>query len=327
MTENPLLEIKDLKVYFRTNHGQLPAVKGINLSVGAGEIVGIVGESGCGKSVTSQSILRLLEYTDPVEYQGEILFRGQDLLRLPLKKLRNIRGDDISVIFQDPITSLNPVYTIENQLTEALKLRRKLSKSEAKAAALELLQLTGISNPLKRLKQYPHELSGGMQQRVMIAMALACEPELLIADEPTTALDITIQAQILELILKMKEEKGLSVLFITHNLGIVAEICDSVRVMYLGQIVEEASTKALFEEPLHPYTKGLIKSIPRLNGDKNTKLHVIEGTVPLLQDIKNGCHFATRCPHMIEKCAAEEPPLIKVDDIEHKVKCWRVKEL
>lgn len=324
--EAPLLEVKDLKTHFHTERGRVTAVNGVSFSMNKGEIIGIVGESGCGKSVMSQSILRLLEHTDAVAYEGEVLFEQQDLLAMPLSKLRAFRGDQISIIFQDPLTSLNPVYTIGDQIAEALRLHQNISKKEARQQAIDMLTMTGISSPETRVNAYPHELSGGMQQRAMIAMALSCRPKLLIADEPTTALDVTIQAQILELIVELNETLGMGVLFITHDLGVVSEICTSVKVMYLGQIVEEATTEALFAQPLHPYTQGLIQSIPRLEGNRHAKLHVIEGTVPSLLDIPQGCKFATRCAFANELCWAEEPPMDHLNAT-HRVKCWHYKKI
>jgi len=321
MNKEPLLEVKNLKTHFHTERGRVTAVNGVSFSMNKGDIIGIVGESGCGKSVMSQSILRLLEHTDSIEYEGEVRFENQDLLSLPLSKMRAIRGDEISIIFQDPLTSLNPVYTIGDQIEEALRLHQNMSKKEAHKKAIELLGVTGIASPETRVNEYPHELSGGMQQRAMIAMALACEPKLLIADEPTTALDVTIQAQILELIVELNQKLGMGVLFITHDLGVVSEICTSVKVMYLGQIVEDTTTERLFKSPLHPYTQGLIKSIPQLAGNRQEELHVIEGTVPSLSDIPKGCSFSTRCPFATELCFNEEP-LMEAVHAEHSVKCW-----
>lgn len=316
----PLLQLKNLKTHFHTERGRLTAVNDISFTIEKGEIIGIVGESGSGKSVMSQSIVRLLEHTDPVEYDGQVLFEGTDLLDLPLKALQKIRGNDISIIFQDPLTSLNPVYTVGDQIIEVLRYHQKLSKKEARAKAIDMLRLTGIPSPEKRVDDYPHELSGGMQQRAMIAMALACRPKLLIADEPTTALDVTIQAQILDLIVELNKELGMGVLFITHDLGVVADICTSVKVMYLGQIIEEAATATLFAKPLHPYTQGLLQSIPKFDSDRNEPLHVIEGTVPALSNIPVGCNFAARCPFATETCLAQEPPMYTIGD--SRVQCW-----
>lgn len=326
MSGQTLLEVKHLKTHFHTDRGKVTAVNDVSFTMDKGEIVGIVGESGCGKSVMSQSITRLLDHTDAISYEGQVIFDQQDLFKLSPAKMRAIRGDDISIIFQDPLTSLNPVYTIGNQLEEVIRLHQKKSKKEARQKAVEMLRLTGIPAPEQRVHEYPHQLSGGMQQRVMIAMALACEPKLLIADEPTTALDVTIQAQILDLIVELNRKLGMGVLFITHDLGVVAEICTSVKVMYLGQIVEEAQTEHLFQRPLHPYTQGLIKSIPRLNGSRNEKLHVIEGTVPSLANIPLGCSFAARCPFADDKCRSQQPVMEQAAD-GHRVKCWHYKEI
>lgn len=321
MSSEPLLEVNNLKTHFQTARGKVTAVNGVSFTMNKGEIIGIVGESGCGKSVMSQSIIRLLDHTDSIEYEGEVLFENQDLLKLSPSKLRSIRGDQISIIFQDPLTSLNPVYTIGNQIEEVIRLHQKVSKKEARQKAIDILRLTGIPSPETRVDEYPHQLSGGMQQRAMIAMALACEPKLLIADEPTTALDVTIQAQILELIVELNQKLGMGVLCITHDLGVVAEICTSVKVMYLGQIVEETTTDRLFTTPLHPYTQGLIKSIPKLEGNRHEKLHVIEGTVPSLSDRPRGCSFSTRCPFADAQCFNREPVMETVHP-EHRVKCW-----
>lgn len=326
MEQKPLLEIDNLKVNFNTERGSVTAVDGVSYTVSTGEIVGIVGESGCGKSVMSQTILRLLEHTDPVSYDGKIMYNGKNILELSHGELRALRGNDISVIFQDPLTSLNPVYTIGNQLEEVLMLHKKMKRKEALKRSVELLELTGIPSAKRCMTQYPHELSGGMQQRVMIAMALACEPKLLIADEPTTALDVTIQAQILDLIAELNKRIGMAVLFITHDLGVVSEICSSVKVMYLGQIVEETKTELLFKTPLHPYTRGLIKSIPGLDGKRGKTLHTIEGSVPSLNQVPKGCRFAPRCAYGDEKCRNEEPPMFTENE-NHKVKCWHYKAL
>ncbi len=326
MEQKPLLEIDNLKVNFNTERGSVTAVDGVSYTVSTGEIVGIVGESGCGKSVMSQTILRLLEHTDPVSYDGKIMYNGKNILELSHGELRTLRGNDISVIFQDPLTSLNPVYTIGNQLEEVLMLHKKMKRKEALKRSVELLELTGIPSAKRCMTQYPHELSGGMQQRVMIAMALACEPKLLIADEPTTALDVTIQAQILDLIAELNKRIGMAVLFITHDLGVVSEICSSVKVMYLGQIVEETKTELLFKTPLHPYTRGLIKSIPGLDGKRGKTLHTIEGSVPSLNQVPKGCRFAPRCAYGDEKCRNEEPPMFTENE-NHKVKCWHYKAL
>lgn len=322
MTREPILEIKNLRVLFPVHKKWYPAVDGVNLSIRQGEITGVVGESGSGKSVMSQSVLRLRDHDTAVRYEGEIVFEGQDLLKLPLSKMRDIRGDRISVIFQDPLTSLSPVHTVGKQLSEVLILHRKLSKQEAKQRAVEMLKITGIPNPENCYRQYPFELSGGMQQRVMIAMALACEPKLLIADEPTTALDVTIQEQILQLIRELNDKLGMSVLFITHDMGAVSQLCHSVRVMYLGQVVEEAKTEELFEKPLHPYTQGLLACIPHLGVEKGRHLPVVPGTVPSLTKIPEGCHFCTRCKDADERCRKTQPPLCEAEP-GHLVKCWK----
>lgn len=326
MNQQPILEVKDLKTSFHTERGTVTALHGISFHLKEGEILGIVGESGCGKSVTSQSILRLYDEKYLVDYEGEINFQGKNILKLPEEKVQEIRGNDISMIFQDPLSSLNPVYTIGFQISESLMIHQRLSKKEAMKIVIELLRLTGISAPEKRVKQYPHELSGGMRQRVMIAMALACKPKVLIADEPTTALDVTIQAQILDLILQLNNEYNMSVIFITHDLGVVAELCTRVIVMYLGQIVEETEVETLFSRPLHPYTKGLMKSMPTLEGDRSQKLHVIEGAVPSLNNIPRGCRFAERCPYADDLCIEEAPELMNHNEI-HKVRCWHYEKI
>ena len=323
--QEPILEIKDLRVLFSVHKKWYPAVDGVNLSIRPGEITGVVGESGSGKSVMSQTILRLRDHDTAVRYEGEILFEGEDLLKRPLSKMRDIRGDRISVIFQDPLTSLSPVHTVGKQLSEVLILHRNMSKQDARVRAVEMLKLTGIPNPENCMRQYPFELSGGMQQRVMIAMALACEPKLLIADEPTTALDVTIQEQILQLIRELNEKLGMSVLFITHDMGAVSQLCHSVRVMYLGQIIEEASTEKLFESPLHPYTQGLLACIPHLGVEKGRHLPVVPGTVPPLTKIPEGCHFCTRCKDANERCRSHQPPLCEAEP-GHLVKCWKYTE-
>ena len=322
LNKEPLLQIKDLKVKFPERKKTVTAVDGVNMEIRPGEIVGVVGESGSGKSVMSQSILRLREYDSAVAYEGEILFEGKDILKLSQKEMRHLRGNRIAVIFQDPMTSLSPVHTVGKQMSEVLLLHKKIGKAEAKEKCIELLKLVGIANPENCFKKYPYELSGGMQQRVMIAMALACEPALLIADEPTTALDVTIQEQILDLIAELNEKMGMSVLFITHDLGAMAQLCHSVRVMYLGNLVEEAETEELFENPLHPYTKGLLDCIPRLDSVRGEPLPTIEGVVPPLSRVPQGCRFCTRCPYATDQCRAENPPAVEAKP-GHKVKCWK----
>ncbi len=318
----PLLEIQDLRVLFPVHKKWLPAGGGVNLSIRPGEITGVVGESGSGKSVMSQSILRLRDHDTAVKYEGEILFEGENLLKKPLDQMRGIRGERISIIFQDPLNSLSPVHTVGMQLSEILMLHKSMTKQEARERVVQMLEMTGIPNPENCIRKYPYELSGGMQQRVMIAMALACEPKLLIADEPTTALDVTIQEQILHLIRDLNEKLGMSVLFITHDMGAVAQLCHSVKVMYLGQVVESASTERLFENPLHPYTRGLLACIPHLQVERGKSLPVISGTVPPLSKIPQGCHFCTRCEYKDERCEKEQPPLVEAEP-GHLVKCWR----
>ena len=322
VNKEPLLEIKDLKVKFPERKKIVTAVDGVNMEIRPGEIVGVVGESGSGKSVMSQSILRLREYDSAVQYEGQILFEGKDILKLSQKEMRHLRGNRIAVIFQDPMTSLSPVHTVGKQMSEVLILHKKIGKAVAREKCIELLKLVGIANPENCFKKYPYELSGGMQQRVMIAMALACEPALLIADEPTTALDVTIQEQILDLIAELNEKMGMSVLFITHDLGAMAQLCHSVRVMYLGNLVEEAETDELFENPLHPYTKGLLDCIPRLDSVRGQELPTIEGVVPPLSRVPQGCRFCTRCPYATDQCRAENPPAVEAKP-GHKVKCWK----
>ena len=320
--KEPLLEIQDLRVLFPVHKKWLPAVDGVNLSIRPGEITGVVGESGSGKSVMSQSILRLRDHDTAVKYEGEILFEGENLLKKPLDQMRGIRGERISIIFQDPLNSLSPVHTVGMQLSEILMLHKSMTKQEARERVVQMLEMTGIPNPENCIRKYPYELSGGMQQRVMIAMALACEPKLLIADEPTTALDVTIQEQILHLIRDLNEKLGMSVLFITHDMGAVAQLCHSVKVMYLGQVVESASTERLFENPLHPYTRGLLACIPHLQVERGKSLPVISGTVPPLSKIPQGCHFCTRCEYKDDRCEKEQPPLVEAEP-GHLVKCWR----
>jgi peptide/nickel transport system ATP-binding protein len=295
----PLLQVKGLRTSFHTRDGVVRAVDGIDFEVRRGEILGLVGESGCGKSVTSMSILRLVGTPGRIE-SGEVIFDGQDLLKLPLGAMREIRGNRISMIFQQPQSSLNPVWDVGRQIGEVLEIHRNMKRKVARDRALQLLRMVGIPDPARRIDSYPHEMSGGMAQRVMIAMALACEPELLIADEPTTALDVTIQAQILDLIRELRAETGTAVILITHDLGVVAEMCDRVAVMYAGEIVEQAETVPLFREPLHPYTRGLIDSIPVV-GDIRDRLAVIPGNVPNLIDLPVGCRFAPRCATRIEE--------------------------
>lgn len=319
MSEENILEIKDLKTSFFVDDFEIKAVDGVSFKLPKGKTIGIVGESGSGKSITALSILRLLDYPGKVT-GGEIIFKGRDLTKLSDKEIRNIRGNEISMIFQEPMTSLNPVYTIGQQIRETLKVHQGLGKEKGTQKAIELLKLVGIPSPENRVKQYPHELSGGMRQRVMIAMALACNPDLLIADEPTTALDVTIQAQILELINDLQDRLGMSVIMITHDLGVVAETCDYVAVMYCGKVVEYQDVKSLFKNPRHPYTIGLLNSIPRHDIDVD-ELEPIKGTVPSPTEMPKGCRFAPRCPFATDLCAEELPSLDHIEG-ESEVRCW-----
>ena len=325
MAEAPVLEVRDLRTHFFTDDGVVKAVEGVSFEVREGETLGIVGESGCGKSVTSLSILRLIPSPPGRITGGEILFRGQDLLALSDPEMRKIRGNEISMIFQEPMTSLNPVYTCGDQIMEAVRLHQGVGKREAKARAIEMLHLVGIPSPEQRVDEYPHQLSGGMRQRVMIAMALSCHPSVLIADEPTTALDVTIQAQILELLNRLQEEMGMAILLITHDLGVVAETADRVAVMYAGQIVEYANVDRIFQAPRHPYTAGLLGSIPKL-GERRERLRVIPGSVPNPIDFPPACKFHPRCPVAIERSRCENPPLEEVAP-GHWVRCWRAGEV
>ncbi|MEC9140807.1 MAG: ABC transporter ATP-binding protein [Chloroflexota bacterium] len=306
---NTLLRVKDLRTYFTTRDGVVKAVDGVTYDIQEGETIGLVGESGCGKSVSALSILRLI--TDPPGriIGGSVEFEGRDLLRLNDAEMRGVRGNRIAMVFQEPMTSLNPVLTIGRQLTEGLELHLQMSKGEARSRAGELLQIVGIPNAAQQLKSYPHQFSGGMRQRVMIAMALSCNPKLLIADEPTTALDVTIQAQILELLQKLSADIGTSVLIITHNLGVIARYANRVNVMYAGRIVESGTTRDLFTNPQHPYTKGLLKSVQRLDQDRTQKLSIIEGTPPDLINLPQGCAFQPRCTFAVSECSVGAPAL------------------
>ena len=319
-----LLEVKDLKTYFYTEEGTVRAVDGLSFSLDERETLAIVGESGCGKSVTAFSILKIFASPPGKIVGGSIHYKGKDLLSLNEKEMRTIRGNDISMIFQEPLTSLNPVFTIGYQIMDPLILHQKMNKHEARKKAIEMLKLVGIPAPEKVIDDYPHQLSGGMRQRVMIAMALACNPKILVADEPTTALDVTIQAQILDLIGKIKRETDTSIILITHDLGVVAQIAQNVMVMYAGQAVEYADVRSIFKDPLHPYTIGLLKSIPVL-GEKRDSLYSIEGTVPSLRDYPKGCRFAPRCEKAHDRCFQEVPDLIDLPD-GRKVRCWNYVE-
>ena len=303
-----LLHVRDLRTHFTTHDGVVKAVDGITYDIQEGEVVGLVGESGCGKSVSALSILRLIADTGCI-VGGSIEFEGRDLLTLSEAEMRRVRGNRIAMVFQEPMTSLNPVLTIGRQITEGLELHLKMSKGEARSRAGELLQTVGIPDAAQQLKNYPHQFSGGMQQRVMIAMALSCNPKLLIADEPTTALDVTIQAQILELLQKLSAEIGTSVLIITHNLGVIARYANRVNVMYAGKIVESGTTRDLFTNPQHPYTKGLLKSVQRLGQDRTQKLFTIEGTPPDLINLPQGCAFQPRCSFAVAECGVDAPAL------------------
>ncbi|HEX9910408.1 MAG TPA: ABC transporter ATP-binding protein [Desulfatiglandales bacterium] len=315
----PVLEIKGLKTQFQSKGGLLTAVDGMDLSLERGETLGLVGESGCGKSVTALSILQLLPKPAGRIAAGQILFEGRDLVKMSAAEIRRIRGNEISMIFQEPMTCLNPVYTVGFQIQEVLRKHRQMSKREAVSETVSMLGLVGIPEPAARIDDYPHQLSGGMRQRIMIAMALSCHPKIMIADEPTTALDVTIQAQILDLIGRLKEEIGMSVLLITHDLGVVAEICRQVVVMYAGKMVESADVKELFAGPAHPYTVGLFKSLPRIGG-KEGALSPIPGVVPSLLHLPSGCAFRDRCFKSNSKCVKE--PLWREIRPGHKVRCW-----
>ncbi len=322
-TDNePLLAIRNLHTCFHIFEGVVNAVDGVDLEVPHGETVGLVGESGCGKSVTALSILRLLR-CPPAEIQGQVIFHGRNLLDLDREGIRKIRGNAISMIFQEPMTSLNPVLTIGEQIAEAVRLHQGMSRREAWRWAEEMLRMVQIPGARARAREYPHKLSGGMRQRAMIAMALSCNPQLLLADEPTTALDVTIQAQIMSLMSNLKEEFGTSILLITHDLGVIAEMASRVIVMYAGKVVEEAPVKELFKEPLHPYTKGLLGSVPVIGRKAQTgrRLHEIPGTVPSLLEMPRGCRFHPRCPKMMDVCSGEEPPTIHMGG-DRRVCCW-----
>mgnify|MGYP000945253540 CR=1 FL=1 len=316
-----LLEVKDLRTYFTTRDGVVKAVDGVSYDIQEGETLGLVGESGCGKSVSALSILRLITNPPGRIVGGSVEFEGRDLLQLSDADMRGVRGNDIAMVFQEPMTSLNPVLTIGRQLTEGLELHLKMSKGDARSRAAELLQMVGIPDTAQQLKSYPHQFSGGMLQRVMIAMGLSCNPKLLIADEPTTALDVTIQAQILELLQKLSAEMGTAVLIITHNLGVIARYTDRANVMYAGKIVEGGSTRELFANPQHPYTKGLLQSVPRLSQDRTEKLFTIEGSPPDLINLPQGCAFQPRCAYAVPECSVSTPPLTDRGD-EHVAACY-----
>lgn len=313
-----ILEVNNLRTSFFTDDGEVPAVDGISFSIKEGEILGVVGESGCGKSVTSLSIMGLLPHPQGKIVGGQIMYEGKDISHLKEAEMRKLRGNDLAMIFQEPMTSLNPVFTIGEQLTEAIRLHNHMSKQEQNDRAVELLKLVGLPRATELLKEYPHELSGGMRQRVMIAIAMSCNPKVLIADEPTTALDVTIQAQILDLMLKLNQETHTAIMLITHDLGVVAQVCKRVVVMYGGKIVEEGDVKDIFNHPKHPYTEGLIKSIPDLYSKKD-KLYSIKGSVPKPGSIKKGCLFAPRCDYVMDKCKEQVPELLGSG---HKSRCF-----
>ena len=320
MAKETVLQVKNLKTYFYTEEGMVPAVDGLDFELGKGETLAIVGESGCGKSVTSLSVLRIVPTPPGKILDGEILYKGEDLLKKSEREMRAIRGNEISMIFQEPLTSLNPVFTIGKQITDILRMHQGMNKKQAYEKAVEMLAKVRIPSPEKVVNDYPHQLSGGMRQRVMIAMALACNPGILIADEPTTALDVTIQAQIMHLLCDLKKDRDTSIILITHDLGVVAQIAENVMVMYAGQAVEYADVKSIFKEPLHPYTKGLLKSLPVL-GEEKDELYSIKGNIPSPKDYPQGCRFSPRCDQVCEKCRKEPPPLTVLPD-GRKVRCW-----
>jgi peptide/nickel transport system ATP-binding protein len=318
----PLLDIRGLKTHFATDDGMVQSVDGVDIRINKGETVCVVGESGCGKTVTAMSVLKLIAMPPGKIVDGQILWQGRDLVPLSAKEMNKIRSKEIAIVFQEPMTSLNPVYTVGDQIGEVLQLHEGLNKREALERTIEMLRLVHISNPERRVHDYPHQFSGGMRQRVMIAMALSCSPKLLIADEPTTALDVTIQAQILELLQEMKDKFGMSIMLITHAMGVVAETAQRVVVMYAGKVVEEASVEQLFGNPRHPYTQGLIRSIPRLDmaATHRVRLETIAGTVPRLLNPPPGCRFAARCAHAMDICRQSQPPLREIEP-GHKVAC------
>lgn len=317
--ESPVLEVKQLQTHIKTAGGVVKAVNGVDLTVYPGETLGIVGESGCGKSVTSLSVMGLLPKPMAYVESGHILFEGRDITELPEKEMRKLRGNEISMIFQEPMTSLNPVFTIGQQLSEPLRQHTSINKKQIRTKIIELLRSVGIPRAEQIIDEYPHQLSGGMRQRAMISLAMLCEPKLLIADEPTTALDVTIQAQILQLMRGIKQEKRMSILLITHDLGVVAEMCDRVVVMYAGQVVENADVRTIFNSPKHPYTRGLLASMPNSN-ERKGELKSIPGSVPRPDELLQGCTFAPRCPQAVEKCWQERPPLLSLPH--QSCRCW-----
>lgn len=314
-----LLSVNRLKTHFTTPDGVIRAVDDVSFNIDNGRVLGLVGESGCGKSVTALSLMRLVPQPGRI-ISGEIFFDGRDLLKLASEEIRELRGNRMAMVFQDPMTSLNPVFTIGNQISEILRVHKGLKRSEAMNKAQYLLQRVGIPDPSRRIKEYPHQMSGGMKQRVMIAMAISCEPSLIIADEPTTALDVTIQAQILRLLRELIDTSRMALILISHDLGVIAEMADEVAIMYAGKIVEYANTAELFASPLHPYTIGLLQSIPR-GEEKKKRLQTIEGSVPRLSDLPQGCMFNPRCKHVIDRCRRDEPELMDAGN-GHLVRCW-----
>jgi peptide/nickel transport system ATP-binding protein len=326
--DDPLLEIRGLKTHFATDDGMVRAVDGVDLTIARGETLGVVGESGCGKTVTAMSVLKLIAMPPGRIVEGRILWQGRDLVPLPPEEMNRIRGKEIAIIFQEPMTSLNPVYTVGEQIAEVVRLHEKVGRRSALEKTVDMLRLVQIPNPERRIHDYPHQFSGGMRQRVMIAMALSCNPKLLIADEPTTALDVTIQAQILELLQEMKSRFGMAIMLITHAMGVVAETAQRVVVMYAGKVIEEAPVENLFGRPAHPYTKGLIRSIPRVDraAIHKTRLEAIAGVVPSLLDPPPGCRFAPRCPYAIAVCREAVPPLREIE-AGHRVACVRAEEV
>jgi peptide/nickel transport system ATP-binding protein len=323
--DNRVLTVENLRTHFATERGRVTAVDGVSFSVDRGETLGLVGESGCGKSVTAESLMRLLDERSTT-YEGRVLLASDDLLALPEAEMRRRRGRDIAMIFQDPMSSLNPVFTVGDQLVEGIRLHQRVSTAKAREIAVQMLELTLVPEPHRRMREYPHQLSGGMRQRVMIAMALSTRPKLLIADEPTTALDVTTQAQILDLVEDLRTEFDMGTIFITHDLGVVAEVCDRVAVMYLGQIIEETDVGTLFDAPRHPYTQGLLASTPALEADASEELGTIPGRVPTLHNVPPGCRFADRCPLALDSCRAEVPALQEIEP-GHTVRCFRADEM
>jgi len=322
-TTTPILQVKHLKTYFKTDQGTARSVDDVSFDLHAGKTLAVVGESGCGKSVTALSIMGLVPEPPGVKAGGQIIFGGRDLLALPQRELRTIRGNDISMIFQEPMTSMNPVFRVGRQIAAVLQLHKGLDKNAAHAEAIRLLGQVGIPVPERRVNSYPHEMSGGMLQRAMIAMALAADPKILIADEPTTALDVTIQAQILDLLRKLQDERGMSILLITHDLGVVAENAHDVAVMYAGKLVEQAPVDELFRNPRHPYTLGLFNALPR-PGAARERLYVIKGNVPAATNFPSGCRFNNRCPYAVDRCRQEEPPLESTGGEGHRAACWEM---